>query len=162
MTIPYPRAPTGRTKLRIHQLLCFVDLHTPRRGADHFTHIPGCQVAPFAFTVSPVGAKINEKIFEKRSILQACAPLCGLHREWIISTTHTREAPSALRATESTENGNHSVTSADISGTSSWFNWSNHVHSKLNDSNAVAGSGNGSRHSNRLHRSSCSCAAGCC
>jgi hypothetical protein len=29
--------------------------------------IPGCQVAPFAFTVSPVGAKINEKIFEKRS-----------------------------------------------------------------------------------------------
>jgi hypothetical protein len=67
MTIPYPRAPTGRTELRLYQLLCFVDLRAPRWGADHFTLIPGCQVAPFAFTVSPVGAKINDKIFEKWS-----------------------------------------------------------------------------------------------
>jgi hypothetical protein len=27
--------------------------------------IPGCQVAHFAFTVSPFGSKIDEKIFEK-------------------------------------------------------------------------------------------------
>ena len=67
MIIPYPRAPTGRTELCLHQLLCFVDLRAPRWGADHFTLIPGCQLAPFAFTVSPIGAKINEKIFEKRS-----------------------------------------------------------------------------------------------
>jgi len=98
MTIPYPRAPTGRTEHRLHQLLCFVDLRAPRWGADHFTHIPGCQVAPFAFTASPVGAKKNEKIFEKRSShrpgIGAC--LCSSGRKGDVAGNHGRKTRSGL------------------------------------------------------------------
>jgi hypothetical protein len=98
MTIPYPRAPTGRTEHRLHQLLCFVDLRAPRWGADHFTHIPGCQVAPFAFTASSVGAKKNEKIFEKRSShrpgIGAC--LCSSGRKGDVAGNHGRKTRSGL------------------------------------------------------------------
>ena len=63
MTIPYPapkRAQELRLHLRLHQLFVFRRPSVRPVGAAHFTLIPGCRVAPFAFTVSPVGAKINE------------------------------------------------------------------------------------------------------
>ena len=67
--MPAPkRAQELRLHLRLHQLFVFRRPSVRPVGAAHFTPIPGCEVAPIAFTVSPLGAKINEKIFEKRLV----------------------------------------------------------------------------------------------
>jgi hypothetical protein len=58
----------GSGKNCLDSPLIHLGITTPCPNAPMGALIPGCQVAPFAFTVSPVGSKIDEKIFEKRSI----------------------------------------------------------------------------------------------